>query len=86
MTERQTQSLEESFYIAMVDAINIVIRELIRRKGYLTSDGELFSGGEEYLRLRNEIVSDLASKWGRFRFDSSGHLIGSYADYFPEKQ
>jgi hypothetical protein len=79
-------NIEAAFHSAMVDAINIFVRKVLKHKGYLTPDGEAAMETEEYLRLRNEIVGDLASGWSRFRFDSDGNIIGSYEDYFSKKQ
>jgi hypothetical protein len=79
-------NLETAFYTAMVDAINIFVRTVLKRKGYLTPDGEAAIATEEYLRLRNEIVGDLAAGWSRFKFDSDGNVVGSYEDYFPKPQ
>jgi len=76
-------TLEEAFHTAMVDAINIYVREALGRGGFLTPDYHAGVGADQLLRAKHDLARELAARWVRFRFDSDGNPIGSVADYFP---
>ena len=69
-------TLEEAFHTAMVDAINIYVREALGRGGFLTPDYHAGVGADQLLRAKHDLARELAARWVRFRFDSDGNPIG----------
>jgi len=61
----RSPTLEEAFVSAVVDGINIYIREAILDKGLLNSELSGQLDLKEALDLKHEIAQEIARKWAR---------------------
>jgi len=57
---------EQAFETAIVDGINLFVREVLKAKGFLIPETlDHHTGLPEILKLKYQIARDLAGKWAK---------------------
>lgn len=58
---------EQAFETAIVDGINIFVREVLKAKGFMDPAKADDVGLPEVLQLKYKIAKDLAKKWAKMK-------------------
>lgn len=61
--ERPLQTKEQSFEIAIVDGINILVREVLAKRGFIDPERVDGIGSREVLDEKYRIARELARAW-----------------------
>ena len=59
-------TLAEAFEVAMIDAINVYVRDVLEPRGYLTPEGRIEIGRDECLQEKYRIAREWAAEWAAF--------------------
>jgi hypothetical protein len=60
---------DEAFEIAIIDGINIYVREALKSKGFLDRSKEPFIACDELLDIKYRIAKELAAKWAKVQLE-----------------
>lgn len=62
-----SMTLEQAIEIAINDGINIYVREVLLKKGLLSTEQFYELGNPEFLNLKYKIAQEMAGGWGKMR-------------------
>ena len=69
MLDLPPMTREEAFETAIIDGINIYVRDALKPKGYLVPEKCGAIACAELVQAKYKIAHDLATKWARMNLD-----------------